>query len=347
MEEHSHIEITWSSLDTETTGNLIYRTRAQVLRLCEDGRLGPVLESAHGLNPVVARRFYDQLTGESIAQIDAAAAEDDRLTLKLSLPTQTARSWLAAAEHVYQLLIDPKTMTEAGDAPLTKEEASMMADMIDVARSTILSAGRTDAGVAEPEGWPEIELLKRTFEGAPVGIGLVDTRLRVIAANSALCRMLGIERDEVLESSLSDVALTEEGDTERVKSVLAGEVPHARVLSRHVRPDGTELWTSALVTMVRESPGAPPYGILIFEEIRPESIAQASAAARLVMSLTTREREILQLMCEGCASADIAERLFLSRRTVETHAHKAYRKLGVSNRADAVREFLRLSNPLA
>ena len=49
--------------------------------------------------------------------------------------------------------------------------------------------------------------------------------------------------------------------------------------------------------------------------------------------LSGRERQIAMLAANGMASKDIAERLFLSVRTVSNHLQHAYTKLGVSSRA--------------
>jgi DNA-binding NarL/FixJ family response regulator len=47
--------------------------------------------------------------------------------------------------------------------------------------------------------------------------------------------------------------------------------------------------------------------------------------------LTTREREILQLAAQGCTNTEIAKRLFISSRTVETHRTNLMRKLDLHN----------------
>lgn len=52
--------------------------------------------------------------------------------------------------------------------------------------------------------------------------------------------------------------------------------------------------------------------------------------------LTQREREILELMHEGQAKKEIAERLFLSYYTIDTHVKNIYAKLHVHSRAEAV-----------
>ncbi|RMX03070.1 DNA-binding response regulator [Corticibacter populi] len=54
--------------------------------------------------------------------------------------------------------------------------------------------------------------------------------------------------------------------------------------------------------------------------------------------LSARETEILRLVVDGLSNREIAERLHLSRYTVETHVKRIYRKLAVSSRTMAVRE---------
>jgi DNA-binding CsgD family transcriptional regulator len=51
--------------------------------------------------------------------------------------------------------------------------------------------------------------------------------------------------------------------------------------------------------------------------------------------LTARELEVLGLLVEGLRNADIADRLFLSRRTVDHHVSAILRKLGVETRGQA------------
>jgi two-component system nitrate/nitrite response regulator NarL len=59
-------------------------------------------------------------------------------------------------------------------------------------------------------------------------------------------------------------------------------------------------------------------------------------------SLTPREKEVLRLLSEGLSARQMARRLDLSERTINTHVANVYRKLAVSNRVQAVRQAIRL-----
>ena len=58
-------------------------------------------------------------------------------------------------------------------------------------------------------------------------------------------------------------------------------------------------------------------------------------------SLTPAERDVVKLVSEGLANKDIATRLFVSPRTVETHLTHVYTKLGLSSRVQLAQEAAR------
>jgi DNA-binding NarL/FixJ family response regulator len=58
-------------------------------------------------------------------------------------------------------------------------------------------------------------------------------------------------------------------------------------------------------------------------------------------SLTRRECEILELLAVGHSDAAIANRLFISQRTVNNHVHAILNKLGAQNRTEAAATYAR------
>ena len=69
--------------------------------------------------------------------------------------------------------------------------------------------------------------------------------------------------------------------------------------------------------------------------------AQAGRVEDVYDTLTTREREVFQLAAEGLTNIAIAERLFISARTVEIHRANLLRKMGMKTQTDLVRYALR------
>jgi two-component system, NarL family, response regulator NreC len=58
--------------------------------------------------------------------------------------------------------------------------------------------------------------------------------------------------------------------------------------------------------------------------------------------MTEREREVLRLLALGHTNREVAERLVLSVRTVESHRENIQRKLGVRSRAELTNAALEL-----
>lgn len=73
----------------------------------------------------------------------------------------------------------------------------------------------------------------------------------------------------------------------------------------------------------------------------PPGIAIGDADAHELLErfdrLTKREREVFELLLQGRSNIEIAQRLFLSIRTVEQHHHRINEKLGTTAVANAIR----------
>jgi DNA-binding CsgD family transcriptional regulator len=118
------------------------------------------------------------------------------------------------------------------------------------------------------------------------------------------------------EAAMALAGSDEEDSQRRALAMLQelGAAPAAAVVARRLRERG-----------VRGLPRGP----------RPSTRSNPS-------NLTSRELEVLQLLTEGLPNAGIADRLVLSRRTVDHHVSAILRKLDVATRGQAAAEAVRL-----
>ncbi|MEV7781974.1 AAA family ATPase [Kitasatospora sp. NPDC088351] len=91
--------------------------------------------------------------------------------------------------------------------------------------------------------------------------------------------------------------------------------------------------------------GATPWAERAAQELRATGGHRDGGSAGSGVPLTPQQREIAHLAAAGLTNKEIGERLFLSPRTVSTHLHQLFPKLGVTSRA-ALRDALdRLETP--
>lgn len=78
--------------------------------------------------------------------------------------------------------------------------------------------------------------------------------------------------------------------------------------------------------------GAAPLSELALDELRATGARPRKLTFTGVASLTAQERRVVDLAAAGMGNREIAQSLFITRRTVETHLSHAYQKLGVGSR---------------
>ena len=177
------------------------------------------------------------------------------------------------------------------------------------AYDTALARGSSSAGKLAYWRWKNgvVEELPAAF-GAPYDLHLAGDWKAAAAAWASL----GCPYEEAL-------ALGESDDEEALFRALdafrrLGAVPPANMVARRLRELGVRGVSRG-----------------------PRRSTQANSAA-----LTARELEVLALLGEGMRNAAIAERLFLSPRTVDHHVSSILAKLEVSSRGEAVARAARL-----
>ena len=65
-------------------------------------------------------------------------------------------------------------------------------------------------------------------------------------------------------------------------------------------------------------------------------------ARRPVDRLSPRQREVLQLIADGCSTPEVASKLYISQKTVKNHLASIYQKLDARDRTQAVLQAVRM-----
>jgi len=161
--------------------------------------------------------------------------------------------------------------------------------------------------------------------GAPIPIAGA-LHACAVAETNADARMMLLERALAV---LGDTPATLE--SVRVRLELGSTLAYAgrRVEARHaLRPALADADAAGAVLLAQRARRE-----LVAAGLRPRRAAIAGAAA-----LTPRQRQVCELAAAGKANRAIAQELFLSIKTVETHLAAGYRKLGVGTRTELADE---------
>ena len=229
-----------------------------------------------------------------------------------------ARLWLAEGNF-------ERAYAEAMEAGALREHQGRPNPAITPWRSTAAVAlahlGRRDEAIELAEA--ELELAERFGAPTPI-VGALHARAVAetdVAARVALCeRALA-----VAEGAPTGLAVV------RVRLELGSALSH---LGRRV--EARDALRPALAAA--DEAGA----VVLADRARRELVATGlrprQAAIEGVAALTPRQRQICELAADGKGNRAIAQELFLSVKTVETHLAAGFRKLGVTTRAELAGE---------
>ena len=145
-----------------------------------------------------------------------------------------------------------------------------------------MGAAATAVDVTERRRQDEVlreaeQLLRRTFDGAPIGAALVALDGSWIKVNDAACRMLGREAEDLLALSFQDITHPDDLDVdlELLQETLAGGRTGYSMEKRYLRPGGEVIWATLTVALVRDDGDQPLFFVSQLVDITARKQAEA------------------------------------------------------------------------
>jgi two-component system response regulator NreC len=177
-----------------------------------------------------------------------------------------------------------------------------------------------------------------------------EADLDVIAETDSLQSVLGHVRERRPDVLVLDLGMPDQGSGIEALGRLTQEAKDTRIVvltmnddpafARRALDNGAvglvlkEMADSDLPPAVRDASRGRRY-------LSPMLAAKLDGGKGPSDRLTPREREVLRLIALGHTSVEIAQKLGLSPRTIETHRARIHRKLGLDTRAELVHYALR------
>ncbi|HHC08104.1 MAG TPA: response regulator transcription factor [Actinobacteria bacterium] len=182
-------------------------------------------------------------------------------------------------------------------------------------------------------GLPDIEVVGTVSDGGRVAEVVERLRPDVLLLDIEMPGKSGLAALRELSEPPPTVVVTMHADEEHRRR--AREAGASCFLSKAAPLDD-------LAAAVR----AARAGVRVIDADDPVAALDAHREARLggdADTLTAREREVLRLLARGISgTAEIAEELYISQKTVKNHLASIFEKLHVSDRAQAAVEAIRL-----
>lgn len=185
---------------------------------------------------------------------------------------------------------------------------------------------------------PDIAVVGEASNGREAMERLTELEPDVVLMDISMPGLNGIEATRQIRQrypTVKVVVLSMHANEEYVFQVLqAGASGYVLKQS-----DSLEVLTAIRAAVAGGSFLSPPISRTVIDDYVHR--AEARGQGGDLDLLTSREREVLQLLAEGRTNREIAEELSISIKTVETHRSNMMNKLGVSSKTELIRYALR------
>jgi DNA-binding NarL/FixJ family response regulator len=187
------------------------------------------------------------------------------------------------------------------------------------------------------EGFPDVDIVEAESAAAALEVLQGGTSIDLALVDVRMPDLDGLELLRAIKADHPDmpvIMLSTYDNAPYVKRALADGA--AGYLLKDATPE--DLSQAINVAMSGSGNVLSPRVIQnLFEEHEAAGREHASSSngRRGEYNLTQREHDILALLAEGRANREIAQRLYLSEKTVKAHLAAIFRKLGVTNRTQA------------
>jgi NarL family two-component system response regulator LiaR len=179
----------------------------------------------------------------------------------------------------------------------------------------------------------DIEVVGEVGDGKKAIELVARLRPNVVLMDIAMPVVNGIEATRQIKASQPSTAvliLTAYDNDQYIVALL--EAGAAGYLLKNV--SGKELVNAIRSVFAGEAVLHPAIARKVFSHFGPATPEQSTVSGDKEVS--EREMEILILAAKGMSNQDIADRLFVSRRTVQAHLGNVFRKMDVGSRTEAV-----------
>lgn len=115
-----------------------------------------------------------------------------------------------------------------------------------------------------------------TFNQAAIGIGQCDRDGKWLRLNQRYCDIVGYTGAEMLDMRFSDVTHPDDIDAnlELSRQLWAGEIPYFSIEKRYIHKNGSVIWVTVAVSLVRDRHGTPNYSVVVVEDINDRVLAE-------------------------------------------------------------------------